>query len=81
MRRFALLVAVGLLLTRSAMADDTIVSWGRDNWDQVSDTPTDTGFQAIAAGDSHSLALTSDGSIVSWGRDYGGRGQSNGATR
>ncbi|MBP61898.1 MAG: hypothetical protein CMJ62_10290, partial [Planctomycetaceae bacterium] len=39
----------------------------------VSNTPTGTGFQAIAAGGWHSLALTSDGSIVSWGDDFGGQ--------
>jgi hypothetical protein len=57
MRRFVLLVAFGLLLTRSAMADGSIVSWGDDFYDLVSDTPTGTGFQAIAAGYSNSIAL------------------------
>ncbi len=49
-----------------------IVSWGYDEYGQVSDTPTESGFTAIAGGDSHSLALRADGSIVSWGYDaYG----------
>ena len=46
-----------------------ITSWGRDNYDQVSNTPTGTDFAAIAGGFGHSLALKSDGSIISWGRD------------
>ena len=46
-----------------------ITSWGRDNYYQVSNTPTGTDFTAIAGGGYHSLALKSDGSIVSWGRD------------
>ena len=36
---------------------------------QVTDTPTGTGYVAIAGGWQHSLALKADGSIVSWGRD------------
>ena len=47
----------------------TITSWGRDNYNQVTSTPTNTGFTAIAGGVYHSLALASDGSIISWGSD------------
>ena len=46
-----------------------ITSWGRDNYYQVSNTPTGTDFTAIAGGYGHSLALKSDGSIISWGSD------------
>lgn len=53
-----------------------IVSWGSDSLGQVSDTPAVGGFVDIAAGDAHSLALTSAGSIVSWGSD--GYGQVSG---
>jgi PKD repeat protein len=49
-----------------------IISWGSDQYGQVSQMPTDTGYTAIAAGDSHSLALRADGSIVSWGSDFSG---------
>ena len=55
-------------------SDGSIVSWGGDYYDDyygvVSGTPTDTGFQAIAAGEHISMALRSDGSIISWGYDY-----------
>ena len=47
----------------------TITSWGRDYYDQVTDTPLGTDFTAIAAGHGHSLALKSDGSLISWGSD------------
>ena len=46
----------------------TIVSWGEDNYNHVSATPTESGFIAIASDTwlGTSLALRSDGSIVSW---------------
>jgi hypothetical protein len=50
-------------------ADGSIVSWGNTNSDQHNDTPTGSGFTAIAAGGSHSLALSAAGSIVAWGND------------
>jgi len=56
-------------LPDSARADGSILSWGKDNFGQVSNTPTETGFSAIAGGGQHSLALRADGSIVSWGKD------------
>jgi hypothetical protein len=53
-------------------SDGSIVSWGYDKYNQVTDTPSDTGFVAIAAGSYHSLALKRDGSLISWGGDsYG----------
>ena len=53
-------------------ADGSIEAWGLDEFGQVSDTPTGTGFLDIAAGYYHSMALAADGSIVSWGYDsYG----------
>ncbi len=36
---------------------DSIVAWGIDWYGQVTDTPTGTGYTAIAAGYAHSLAL------------------------
>ena len=49
-----------------------IVSWGWNDYGQVSNTPTGYGFIAISAGAVHSLALRTDGSIVAWGKnDYG----------
>ena len=49
-----------------------IVAWGEDDYNQVSDTPTESGFSAIAAAEWHSLALKSDGSIVAWGKNEEG---------
>jgi len=51
---------------------DSIASWGYNNSGQVSNTPTENVFIAIAAGSTHSLALRADGSIISWGRDLDG---------
>ena len=48
-------------------ADGSIVSWGADNYDQISGTPTGSGFTAIATGGDHGLALRADGSVLSWG--------------
>jgi MYXO-CTERM domain-containing protein len=63
------LVFFGTLATSAANAD-TIVSWGYDDHNQVSGTPSGTGYTAIAHGWNHSLALAADGSIESWGIDF-----------
>ena len=49
--------------------DGTLVSWGDDDENQISDTPKGSNFIAIAAGRSHSIALKEDGTIESWGLD------------
>jgi hypothetical protein len=51
----------------------SLVSWGRDVENQVSNTPTTNDFTQVAAGDWHSIALRSDGTLVSWGPN--GHGQ------
>jgi hypothetical protein len=38
-------------------ADGSVVSWARDDFGQVSNTPTGSGFTAIAGGGYHSVAL------------------------
>jgi hypothetical protein len=50
--------------------EGSIVSWGRDDYGQIGDTPTGINFTAVAASSSHSLALKADGSLVAWGSDY-----------
>lgn len=49
--------------------DGSVVAWGLDNNNQVSNVPTGTDFIDIAAGAIHSVALKQDGSIVAWGAD------------
>ena len=44
--------------------DSSIVSWGRDDYNQVSGTPTTSDFAQVAGGSDNSLALKSDGSLV-----------------
>lgn len=44
-----------------------IITWGRDDYGQVTDAPDGNDFVAIAAGKRHCLALKSDGSLVAWG--------------
>ena len=51
-------VAYLMLFSFSAQAlSATITSWGIDDYNQVSYTPSGTGFTAIAAGNYHSLVL------------------------
>jgi PKD repeat protein len=70
----ALLVICGAVLVMPVLGGtpQEIVSWGNDDFGQVSQTPAGTGYTAVAAGSAHSLALRADGSIASWGmNDYG----------
>ena len=63
-------VACLMLFLFSAQAlSGTITSWGWDVDNQVTNTPLDTNFTAIAGSGYHSLALKSDGSLISWGYD------------
>ena len=48
---------------------DSIVSWGYEVDGSLSDTPSGSGYTAIAGGGGYSVALAADGSIVSWGSD------------
>ncbi len=51
----------------------SIVSWGRDDYGQVSGTPTGNGFVKIASGWLCGLALTSEGRIIGWGENDSGQ--------
>jgi Regulator of chromosome condensation (RCC1) repeat len=53
----------------------TVVGWGSNSSGQASPPAGLTGVTAIAAGDSHSLALKSDGTVVAWG--FNGWGQTD----
>ncbi|GAJ14197.1 unnamed protein product, partial [marine sediment metagenome] len=52
-----------------------IITWGRDDYGQITDAPDENDFVAIAAGKRHCLALKSDGSLVAWG--YNTHGECN----
>ena len=59
-----------LFFSSSAVGQqDSIVSWGRDDVGQVSNTPPGSDFVQVASGFYHSVALKVDGSLVSWGSD------------
>ena len=67
MKRLALCVVV--LVVGVGQVEAAIVSWGLDDDNQVTDTPSGTGFTAVASGDNHNLALTSvpePSSIIIW---------------
>ena len=55
-----------------ATAFAKVVSWGDDEYGQVSNTPTGSDFTQVSVGDRHSVALRTDGSLVSWGNPDGG---------
>ncbi len=38
-----------------------LYAWGRDNWGQVSNTPTTGYYLTVAAGGAHNVAIRSDG--------------------
>jgi lysophospholipase L1-like esterase len=65
-------VAVGDYHSVALRTEGTLVSWGLDDFGQVSGTPTGCCFTAIAAGGKTSMALRSDGTLVSWGLDDNG---------
>jgi hypothetical protein len=53
--------------------DGTVVAWGYNGSGQTTVPPGLTGVTAIAAGDSHSLALKTDGTVVAWGDNWSGQ--------
>ncbi|MCN0180820.1 RCC1 domain-containing protein [Salinispora arenicola] len=73
-------------LSPSTVASDTILAWGDNLFGQLGDgtgadsdtpipvsLPPGTTVTAIAAGDEHSLALTSTGTVLAWGRNRFGQ--------
>ncbi|MCN9243591.1 Ig-like domain repeat protein [Streptomyces sp. RY43-2] len=79
-------IAAGLLHSMALTSDGRVLAWGFNRYGQVGDgTTTDrltpvevhlpAGVQvtAIAAGDLHSLALTSDGRVLAWGFNSSGQ--------
>jgi len=72
-RQITLLVAMAvLLLLPSRTFGGIIVAWGNYNYFGQLDVPDGNDFVAIAAGQSHGLAIRSDGTLVAWGNnDWG----------
>ena len=44
-----------------------ITCWGRDNYGQVSDAPTGTGYTDVAVGQTFVCAIDEDGAVECWG--------------
>ncbi len=78
-------IAAGFDHSLALKSDGTILAWGQDQYGQLGNDSTKedqllpvpvsmaSNIVAIAAGNSHSLALKSDGTILSWGNDYSGQ--------
>lgn len=65
-------IAAGNFHSLALREDGTIGSWGRDNYNQVSATPTTADFAAVSGGYWHSLALRNNGTLTGWGgNSYG----------
>jgi len=60
-------VAGGLHFAVALTSNGTLVAWGDDRYGQVSAALRGSDFVAIAAGDTHGVALRADGSLVTWG--------------
>jgi alpha-tubulin suppressor-like RCC1 family protein len=79
-------IAAGGAYCLALKSDGTLLSWGSDGKGQLGDdtasvnksipvavSPEANGIVAIAAGDSHALAIKSDGTMLSWGWDGSGQ--------
>ena len=82
-------VAAGTSHSLALCSDGTLAAWGYNNYGQLGDNTTSTRLApvlvnqsgvldgktitAIAAGDSHSLALCSDGTLAAWGYNNSGQ--------
>jgi alpha-tubulin suppressor-like RCC1 family protein len=79
-------VAAGAKHSLALRSDGTLSAWGIEydspyrairefyaDFGQVTNTPSDNGYIAIAAGDFHNVAMKTDGSIITWGNDRKGQ--------
>ena len=82
----AIKIAVGAEHFMALKSDGSVWTWGVRNWygqvgngttssvsNPIEVLPPSSGVLAVAAGDSHSLALKSDGSVIAWGENGSGR--------
>lgn len=63
----AVVTAASFSTRLCAQPAGTIVGWGWDDYEQVSDAPLDEAFIAVATGWYHSVGLRADGSLAAWG--------------
>ena len=68
-RSYAAILLIALVPLSHVHAEE-VIAWG-DNQEGQSTIPSGvSNVVAIAAGNSHSLALSADGRVVAWGRNY-----------
>ena len=66
------LAANTITVPQNANPAGTVVAWGNNTYGQTNVPPGLSWVTAIAAGESHTVALTSDGTVVAWGdNSYG----------
>lgn len=65
-------LALGVLVFPACWfrADGQVIAWGNNSYGQTNPPANLTNVIAMAAGDSHCLALRSDGTVVTWGGNY-----------
>jgi hypothetical protein len=63
-------VAIGSSHAVALKTDGSLVSWGENYQEQVSDTPSGDGFVEIVARDFYSMALRDDGQVFEWGERF-----------
>lgn len=89
----AIAVAGGTLHTLALKRDGTVLAWGSNGLGQLgigssypnslvpAAVPGLSGVVAIAAGDTHSLAVKADGSVFAWGSNSSGQVGTGGSTQ
>jgi len=65
--RHATAIGMALAAGPSLTAGGSLTTWGDNSAYQVDDTPTDSGYVAVAACKNYTLALKADGTVKGWG--------------
>lgn len=69
------MILLSWLFTSAISQADPLLVWGDNSFGQTNVPANATNVIALAAGDSHCLALKVDGTVVAWGGNY--KGQTN----